>query len=123
MTIVRCLLLTLTAVALGAASVGADDVVRIGQSGAQTGPNAIYGWMSSQGTALAVDEINKAGGFSVGGKTYQLQLIALDTRGEPKEATVQLKRLVEIDKVKYVFGPLPPNVFLPLRPYPAELKR
>ena len=51
--------------------------------------------MSSQGTALAVDEINKAGGFKVGSKTYKIQLIALDTRGEPKEATVQLKLKLE----------------------------
>src|SRR2546425_10137873 len=120
MTIVRCLLLTLTAVALAAAPVRAQDMVRIGQIEAQTGPNAIYGWMSSQGTALAVDEINKAGGFSVGGKAYKLQLIALDTRGEPKEATVQLKRLIEIDKVKFVFGPFLSNVFLAVRPYAVE---
>src|SRR5881628_4103937 len=120
MTILRGLLFMLTAVALAAAPVGAEDVVKIGQIEAQTGPNAIYGWMSSQGTALAVDEINKAGGFSVGGKTYKLQLIALDTRGEPKEATVQLKRLIEIEKVKYVFGPFLSNVFLAVRPYAVE---
>jgi hypothetical protein len=69
-----------------------------------------------QGTALAVDEINKAGGFPVGDKTYTLQLIALDTRGEPKEAFVQLKRLVEVDGVKYIFGPFLSNVFLAIRP-------
>src|SRR5499433_4576136 len=87
--------------ALTALDALAQDVVKFGQIEAQTGPNAIYGWMSSQGTALAVDEINKAGGFSVGGESYKQQLIALDTRGEPKEATVQLKRLIEIEKVKY----------------------
>lgn len=92
----------------------AQDVVKFGQIEAQTGPNAIYGWMSSQGTALAVDEINKAGGFKVGNKTYKIQLIALDTRGEPKEATVQLKRLVEVDQAKYIFGPFLSNVFLSL---------
>src|SRR6266542_1016829 len=99
----------------------AQEVVKIGQIEAQTGPNAIYGWMSSQGTALAVDEINKAGGFKVGGKTYKIQLIALDTRGEPKEATVQLKRLIEVDGAKYIFGPFLSNVFLAVRPYAAEL--
>ena len=30
----------------------AQDVVKIGQIEAQTGANAIYGWMSSQGAAL-----------------------------------------------------------------------
>jgi len=101
----------------------AQAVVKIGQIEAQTGPNAIYGWMSSQGTALAVDEINKAGGFTVGGKSYKLQLLALDTRGEPKEATVQLKRLVEVEGAKYIFGPFLSNVFLAVRPYAAEFNR
>jgi branched-chain amino acid transport system substrate-binding protein len=105
---------------LVAAPALAQDVVKLGQIEAQTGPNAIYGWMSSQGTALAVDEINKAGGFKVGNKTYKIQLIALDTRGEPKEATVQLKRLVEVDQAKYIFGPFLSNVFLAVRPYAAE---
>ncbi|MEJ0070647.1 MAG: hypothetical protein WDO24_20200 [Pseudomonadota bacterium] len=50
----------------------AQDVVKIGQIEAQTGPNAIYGYMSSQGMPIAVDQINKAGGFKVGDKTYKL---------------------------------------------------
>ena len=114
------LMLLLAVLALTVAPAAAQDVVKIGQIEAQTGANAIYGWMSSQGTALAVDEINKAGGFKVGNKTYKLQLIALDTRGEPKEATVQLKRLVEVDQAKYIFGPFLSNVFLAVRPYAAE---
>ena len=95
---------------LAAMPAAAQDVVKIGQIEAQTGANAIYGWMSSQGAALAVDEINKAGGFKVGNKTYRIQLIALDTRGEPKEATVQLKKLVEVDQAKYIF--YEPQAFL-----------
>ena len=55
-----------------------------------------------------------------GNKTYKIQLIALDTRGEPKEATVQLKRLVEVDGAKYIFGPFLSNVFLAVRPYAGE---
>jgi len=114
------LLLLLAVLALTVAPAAAQDVVKIGQIEAQTGANAIYGWMSSQGTALAVDEINKSGGFKVGNKTYKLQLIALDTRGEPKEATVQLKRLVEVDQARFIFGPFLSNVFLAVRPYAAE---
>ena len=44
---------------------------------------------------IAVDEINKSGGFKVGGKTYKLDLIAPDTSGDPKEASIQLKQLLE----------------------------
>src|SRR5712691_10412833 len=113
-------LLVLTVLALVAAPAAAQEVVKFGQIEAQTGANAIYGWMSSQGAALAVDEINKAGGFEVGNKTYKIQLIALDTRGEPKEATVQFKRLIEVDQAKYIFGPFLSNVFLAVRPYAGE---
>src|SRR2546427_10100575 len=95
---------------LAVTSARGQDVVKFGQIEAQTGANAIYGWMSSQGAALAGDEVNKAGGFKAGGKTYKIQLIALDTRGEPQEATVQLKRLVEAGGAKYTFRPLPSTV-------------
>ena len=118
--IVNSAVFILAALGLAVTSARAQDVVKIGQIEAQTGANAIYGWMSSQGTALAVDEINKVGGFKVGSKTYKIQLIALDTRGEPKEATVQLKRLIEVDQAKYIFGPFLSNVFLAVRPYAGE---
>src|SRR5258708_38653838 len=65
-----------------AATAQAQDVVKIGQIEAQTGTNAIYGWMGSQGVPMAIDEINKAGGFKVGDKAYKLELISLDQRGD-----------------------------------------
>ena len=112
------------ALALGSATSLAQaqpaNVVKIGQIEAQTGPNAIYGWMSSQGAPIAVDEINKAGGFKVGDATYKLELIARDTRGDPKEAAVQLKQLLEQDKVKFVFGPFLSNVFVTIVPYAKQ---
>src|SRR6185437_5912907 len=94
--------------------------VKLGQIEAQTGPNAIYGYMPSQGVPIAVDEINKAGGFKVGDTTYKLDLIAPDTRGDPKEATIELKKLLEQDKVKFVFGPFLSNVFLTIYPYAKQ---
>jgi branched-chain amino acid transport system substrate-binding protein len=98
----------------------AQDVVKLGQIEAQTGPNAIYGYMSSQGAPIAVDQINKAGGFQVGGKTYKLELISNDTRGDPKEASIQLKRLLEDQQVKFVFGPFLSNVFATVEPYAKQ---
>ncbi len=98
----------------------AQEVVKIGQIEAQTGPNAIYGYMSSQGMPLAVDAINKAGGFQVAGKTYKLELISPDTRGDPKEASIQLKRLVESEGVKFIFGPFLSNVFVTVEPYARQ---
>ena len=75
------------------------------------------------GRADAVDEINKAGGFKVGDKTYKLELISLDTRGDPKEATIQLKRLLEQDHARFVFGPFLSNVFVTVLPYAKQVQR
>jgi branched-chain amino acid transport system substrate-binding protein len=93
----------------------AQAMVKIGQIEAQTGPMATYGWMSSQGAKLAVKEINDAGGFQIAGKPYKLELLQMDTRGEPKEATVQFKKLME-DGVRFVFGPFLSNVFNAIEP-------
>src|SRR5262245_64480512 len=113
-------LIWLAILALIASPVAAQNVVKIGQIEAQTGANAIYGYMSSQGLALAVDQVNKAGGFKVGDKTYTIELIASDTRGDPKEASIQLKRLLETDGVKFVFGPFLSNVFVTIEPYAKQ---
>jgi branched-chain amino acid transport system substrate-binding protein len=107
-------------IALAALPAVGQDVVKIGQIEAQTGPNAIYGYMSSQGLPIAVDQINKAGGFKVGDKTYKLELVASDTRGDPKEASIQLKRMLETDNIKFVFGPFLSNVFVTIEPYAKQ---
>src|SRR3954471_9782321 len=83
---------------LAAGPATAQEVVKIGQVEALTGPLATYGWMGNQGAKMAVDEINKAGGFKVGAKTYKLELVAHDTRGNPQEALIQMKQLLEQSK-------------------------
>lgn len=100
---------------LGATKVRADDVVKIGEIEALTGPTATYGWMSAQGTKLAVEGINAKGGFKVGDKTYKLELIQADTRGEPREATVQFRKMME-ENVRFVFGPFLTNIFNAIEP-------
>src|SRR5437868_15344828 len=93
----------------------AQDTVKIGQIEALTGATATYGWMSAQGTKVAVEEINAKGGFKVGDKTYKIQLLQMDTRGEPREATVQFRKMME-ENVQFVFGPFLTNVFNAIEP-------
>jgi branched-chain amino acid transport system substrate-binding protein len=108
------------ALASWTAAASAQNVVKIGEIEAQTGPLNTYGWMSSQGMRMAVDEINKAGGFQVGGKTYKLELINPDTQGNPQQAVIQLKKMLEEDKVKYVFGPFLTNIFKGIEGYAKQ---
>jgi len=102
---------------IGLSPVRAQDVVKLGQIEAQTGSLNTYGWMSTQGTRMAVDKINKAGGFQVGGKTYTLQLLNPDTQGNPQQALIELKKMLEQEHVKYVFGPFLTNVYKGIAPY------
>src|SRR5882757_11229946 len=115
-----CFVGALLAAAISNFAFAQTETVKLGQIEAQTGPNAIYGYMSSQGVPIAVDEINKSGGFKVGDTSYKLELIALDTRGDPKEATIQLKRLLEQDKARFVYGPFLSNVFVTVLPYAKQ---
>jgi branched-chain amino acid transport system substrate-binding protein len=110
-----------TALALaGAGAAQAQNVVKVGSLEAQTGPASIFGLMPSQGVRMAVEEINKAGGFDVAGKRYTLQLISPDNQGNPQQALVQAKKMVEEEKVQYFFGPYLTNVFNAVSPYMQE---
>jgi branched-chain amino acid transport system substrate-binding protein len=117
----RCIAAVLGAAALSVAvAAQSQEVVKIGQIEAQTGTLATYGWMGYQGAKLAIDEINRSGGFKVGNKSYKLELVSQDTRGNPQEALIQLKGLLEQQRVKYVFGPFLTNVFNGIEPYATQ---
>lgn len=106
--------------ALGAcATAHAEEVVRIGEMDAISGPFATYGWMNHQGIKLAVEEINRAGGFEVAGRNYKLDLIALDNRGSPQEAVIHFKQLLD-GNVKFIFGPFLTNIFNAIEPLALE---
>jgi branched-chain amino acid transport system substrate-binding protein len=102
---------------LGLASASAQETVKLGEIEAQTGALNTYGWMSSQGVRMAVDKINKGGGFTVAGKKYKLQLINPDTQGNPQQALIELKKMLEQEHVKYIFGPFLTNVYKGIAPY------
>jgi branched-chain amino acid transport system substrate-binding protein len=110
-----------TGIALGMiGQAGAQEIVKIGGLEAQTGPASIFGLMPSQGVRMAVEEINKAGGFEVAGKQYRLELYSPDNQGNPQQALVQIKRMLEVEKIRYVFGPYLTNVFNAVAPYAQQ---
>ena len=111
------LALAAAAALAGALPAAAQEIVKIGEIEAETGSLNTYGWMSSQGMRMAVDEINKAGGFEVAGKKYTLALTAPDTQGNPQQALIELKKMLEEEHVRYVFGPFLTNVYKGIEPY------
>ena len=93
-------------VALPTAAAGADGTVTLGIVTAQTGPLAAPGKFQLNGFQLAADEINKAGGAKIGGKTYEVALKVYDTRCNAAEGASAMQRLATIDKTPVVLGEL-----------------
>jgi branched-chain amino acid transport system substrate-binding protein len=78
----------------------ASAQILIGHYGSLTGSEATFGQSTSQGIRLAIKEFNEAGGFN--GKKIELK--EYDTKGDAKEATLAVTRLVKSDKVIAVLG-------------------
>lgn len=85
--------------------------VNIGYSGPLSGPAAFYGKRTLSGTQMAVDEINEAGGFEVGGKKYKLNVVPLDDKYLPNETANNAKRLIQENQTPIIFTPHSGGVF------------
>ncbi|NSL51676.1 ABC transporter substrate-binding protein [Calidifontibacillus erzurumensis] len=81
-----------------------ENVVNIGFSGPLSGSAAYYGEKILNGMELAIEEINQEG-FEVNGKTYKLNLVALDDKYLPNETAANAKRLVEQYHTPIIFTP------------------
>lgn len=101
----RRLAAALTAVTLAAGltscdSGGGTNTIRVGEYASLTGKEATFGQSSHQGTQIAVDEINAAGG--VLGK--QVELITGDTQSKAGESQTVVNKLIARDGVVAVLG-------------------
>jgi branched-chain amino acid transport system substrate-binding protein len=79
---------------------GAADTIKVGEFASLTGKEATFGTSSHEGTMLAVEEVNAAGG--VLGKP--LQLVYEDNRSTPGESATIAKKLISNDKVVALLG-------------------
>jgi branched-chain amino acid transport system substrate-binding protein len=90
----------LVVLGLGALSARGQDQIKVGEFASMTGGNASFGQSSHKGTALAVDELNAAGG--VLGK--QIDLTTEDDRSTAGEPSTIVHKLISEDGVIAVLG-------------------
>lgn len=88
-----------------------EKVVNIGYSGPLSGPAAQYGRNVLNGIEMAAREINKSGGFQVGGQTYKIRIVSLDDKYLPNETGTNARRLVQEHKTPVIFVPHSGGVF------------
>ncbi|MBX3497041.1 MAG: amino acid ABC transporter substrate-binding protein [Parvibaculum sp.] len=93
--------------ALLAGPTAADDpgIIRLGAAVSLTGKYSSNGAFTRKGYDLAVEKINAAGGVTVAGKPYLLQIIYYDDESTPARGAQLVERLIQQDKVQFVLGP------------------
>ena len=98
-----CLLLGVSALLLSckpAPGGAAGDIIKIGEYASLTGKEATFGISSHEGTLLAIEEANAAGG--VLGK--KLELLTEDTQSKPGEPATVTTKLIARENVVAVLG-------------------
>ncbi|MCX5890699.1 MAG: ABC transporter substrate-binding protein [Deltaproteobacteria bacterium] len=100
---VRTILVVSLAILLLAAPVafGADEPIKMGTV-VRLAVGSEHGIPSRRGVEMAVDEVNKAGGIN----GRKVELIVEDEKDSPQAAVNAVKKLIEVDKVVAIVGPM-----------------
>ena len=101
---------------LAPAQAQAQNTVQLGIVTALTGPLAAPGVFQMNGFKLAAEELNAAGGITVAGRKYTVELKVYDTRGNPSDGASAMQRLATVDKVPVVLGELSSGVAAAIAP-------
>ena len=78
------------------------QTLKIGVIAPLTGGASPWGKAVEQATRIATAEVNAKGGLMVGGKPYQLEVVAYDDQYKAADALAAFNRLVSQDQVKYM---------------------
>jgi branched-chain amino acid transport system substrate-binding protein len=90
------------------------ETLKIGATLPITGPLGAFGPLIEAGYQKAVDEINDAGGLTVGDQTYQVQLVIRDNASDGNEASAQARDLILGDGVTALLGAVTPPLTIPI---------
>lgn len=83
----------------------ADDVIRFGAPLPITGPLAPEAVKQQMGYNLWAEEANKAGGISVGGKKYKVEIVYGDYQSNTPRSVQTTEQMITQDNVNFMFAP------------------
>ena len=96
--------LSMTLGLFGLGSEGIAQTIKVGAVVPLTGRYAAGGAQNKAGYEIAVQQINAAGGVTVGGKKMQLELVMLDDESDPTKTVARLETLASQGVVAYLGG-------------------
>jgi len=82
----------------------AEDVIRFGAPLPLTGPLAPEGIKQQQGYDLWAEQANKAGGITVGGKKYKVEIVYADYQSNTPRAVQTTEQMITQDNINFLFG-------------------
>jgi branched-chain amino acid transport system substrate-binding protein len=97
-------LLAIAGGGISASAAAADDVIRFGAPLPITGPLAPEAVKQQQGYDLWAEQANKAGGITVGGKKYKVEIVYADYQSNTPRAVQTTEQMITQDKVNFLFG-------------------
>jgi branched-chain amino acid transport system substrate-binding protein len=100
-TMLFSVIITILSVCMTGTQSFAAPPIKIGALFSVSGPAAFLGEPERNTAQMVVNEINKTGGI----KGQKLELIVIDTQGDPAKAVQGANKLIKDDKVVAIIGP------------------
>ena len=82
----------------------ANEVLKIGFVGVTSGPAAAWGTSNVRSMQTRADWINETGGYQIGDKTYDIEIVTFDDQKDPKRAIAGMEKMAQ-EGIHYVVGP------------------
>src|SRR4030081_1367378 len=98
------LLLAVAGGGIFASGASADDAIASGALLPITGPLAPEAVKQQQGYDLWAEQANKAGGITIGGKKYKVEIVYADYQSNTPRAVQTTEQMITQDNVNFLFG-------------------
>ena len=86
------------------AALAQNPVLKIGFVGVTSGPAAAWGISNQRSMETRADWINEEGGYTIGGTTYDIEIVSFDDQKDPKRAVAGMEKMAQ-EGIHYVVGP------------------
>lgn len=81
-----------------------EPTLKIGVLAAMSGFAASWGLTIKYSAEAVAEMYNNEGGIEIDGKKYKIEIVAVDTKLDPRIAKTGMERLVYTEKIKYIMG-------------------
>ncbi len=109
------------AIVAGLGVAQAQDKIRIGFVGTLSGQNAAWGSSNVRSMQTSAEIYNQKGGYEIGGKKYQIEVVPFDDAYDPKLAVAGMEKMAH-EKISYVVGPNDDAQAIAVRPIAEKNK-